>query len=159
MAFSDAMIRAIVKTGGFSDAKAEQYLGDVLIKRRDKIGRAYLTKINPIVDPALDGSGTLSFGNAAVQYRFAEAPASYLATWSAFDNRAGTATRIAEMTSREPRFQAPAGLPVTPGAFVKVALSAQSANHPSWARPIDVYFKRGATGWTLVGLERLPDTP
>ena len=57
MAFSDALIRAVVKTGQFSDPQAEQYLGDVLIKRRDKIGRAYLPKINPIVDPALDACG------------------------------------------------------------------------------------------------------
>jgi hypothetical protein len=27
------------------------YLADVLIKRRDKIGAAYLPKINPIVNP------------------------------------------------------------------------------------------------------------
>ena len=37
----------------------------MLIKRRDKIGRTYLTRLNPIVDPALDASGTLTFGNAA----------------------------------------------------------------------------------------------
>ena len=33
------------------------YLADTLILRRDKIGRAYLTKINPIVDPVLDAIG------------------------------------------------------------------------------------------------------
>jgi len=159
MAFSDELIRAVVKTGQFSDPRAEQYLGDVLIKRRDKIGRAFLTKINPIVDPTLDGAGVLAFGNAAVQYGFAAAPASYTAAWSVFDNKAGTSSRVAETTSREPRLQAPAGLPAAPGSFVKVALSAQSPEHPSWAQPIDVYFKRGATGWTLVGLERLPATP
>ena len=69
MAFSDDLIRAIVKTGEYSDPAAEKYLGDVLIQRRDKIGRAYLAKINPVVDPTLDASGVLSFGNAAVQYR------------------------------------------------------------------------------------------
>ena len=72
MAFSDDLIRAIVKTGQFSDPKAEQYLADVLIKRRDKIGQAYLPKINPIVDPGLDASGTLTFANAAVDARVAE---------------------------------------------------------------------------------------
>ena len=35
--FSDELIRAAVKAGQFSDPKAEKYLGDVLIKRRDKI--------------------------------------------------------------------------------------------------------------------------
>ena len=51
MAFTDEMIRAVVKTGQFSDPAAERHLADVLIKRRDKIGRAYLVPINPIVDP------------------------------------------------------------------------------------------------------------
>ena len=46
MAFTDEMIRAIVKTGQFSDPAAEQHLADVLIKRRDKIGRAYLVPTN-----------------------------------------------------------------------------------------------------------------
>jgi hypothetical protein len=156
MAFSDEMIRAIVKTGQISDPKAEKYLGDVLIKRRDKIGKAYLPKINPIVDPVLDASGTLSFGNAAVQYGFAQPPASYTAAWATFDNATRESSRIAETTGREPRIQAPAGLPTAPGSFVTVALSAQSTGHPSWAQPIHAYFRRVETGWVLVGLERLP---
>ena len=53
MAFTDELIRAAVKTGQYSDPKAEQHIADVLIKRRDKIGRAYLPKINPIVDPRI----------------------------------------------------------------------------------------------------------
>ena len=56
MAFSDDLIRAAVHTGQFSDPAAEQYLGDVLIKRRDTIGRTYLTAINPIVNPRLDAT-------------------------------------------------------------------------------------------------------
>ena len=43
MAFSDELIRAIVKTGQYSDPKAEEHLGTVLIKRRNKIGQAYLS--------------------------------------------------------------------------------------------------------------------
>jgi hypothetical protein len=62
-AFSDELIRAAVHTGQFSDPAAEQYLGDVLIKRRDKIARTYLTAINPIVDPRLDENGRLTFGS------------------------------------------------------------------------------------------------
>ena len=88
MAFSDELIRAAVKTGQLSDPKAEQHIADVLIKRRDKIGRAYLPKINPIVDPVFDGTAA-DFGNAAVQYRVAEAPARYTAVWSRFDNASG----------------------------------------------------------------------
>ena len=53
--------------------------------------------------------------------------------------------------------QAPAQVRATPGAFVKVELSATSAEHSSWAQPVQVYFRGTAGGWTLVGLERLPD--
>ena len=49
MAFTDEQIRAAVKTGGFTDPAAEKLLADVLIKRRDKIGRAYFSRINPLV--------------------------------------------------------------------------------------------------------------
>ena len=56
MAVTDELIRAAVKTGQYRDPAAEQHIADVLIKRRDKIGQAYLPKINPIVDPAFDGT-------------------------------------------------------------------------------------------------------
>ncbi len=77
MAFSDEMIRAAVKTAEFSDPAAERLLGDVLIKRRNTIARVYLSKINPVVRPALDGEGTLTFANAAVDAGVAAAPAQY----------------------------------------------------------------------------------
>jgi hypothetical protein len=157
MAFSDDLIRAIVKTAEFGNAQAETYLADVLIKRRDKIGRAYLTRINPIVDPALDASGVLTFGNAAVQYRVADAPESYKGAWYAFDNATGESTRLAETLSRGQQMQSPAGLPAAPGSFIRVELSATSAKHPSWAQPIQVFFRRQDAGWKLVGLERQAD--
>ena len=158
MSFSDDLIRAIIKTGEFSDAQAEKYLGDVLIKRRDKIGRTYLTKINPIVDPALDASGVLSFGNAAVQHRLAEPPASYRAAWSTFDNATGESRPLGQTTGARAPIQAPSGLPAAPGAYVRVDLSADHPNHPSWKEPVRAYFVRQSTGWKLVGLERMPDS-
>ncbi|BCS35864.1 hypothetical protein TBR22_A50990 [Luteitalea sp. TBR-22] len=157
MAFSDDLIRAVVATGEIGDPAQEKYLADTLILRRDKIGRAYLPKINPIVDPVLGANGELSFGNAAVQYRFAPAPTSYTATWARFDNATGATTPIGQTTSTEPRMQAPAGLPTAPGSFIELELSARHPNHPSWERPVLVHFRRNGAGWTLVGLQRLPE--
>ena len=156
MAFSDDNIRALVKTGQFSEAPAEKYLGDVLIKRRDKIGRAYLTAVNPIVDPTLDGAGVLKFGNAAVQYRFAEPPTSYTADWYSFDNATGESRSIGQTTSTLPEMRAPSGLPSSSGAFVKVSLSAQSSTNKAWTQPIHAYFRRIESGWKLVGFDRMP---
>ncbi len=155
MAFTDDMIRAVVKTGELGDATSEQYLVDTLILRRDKIGRAYLTKINPIVDPVLSAAGELTFGNAAVQYGFAPVPSSYGVTWSRFDNATGTASPIGQTTSRDPRMTAPAGLPTADGAFVELEINAQHPTHPSWERPVKVHFRRTGGAWKLVGFERL----
>ena len=52
MAFSDELIRAVGQDRAVQRPEgARQHLADVLIKRRDKIGRAYLTRLNPVVDP------------------------------------------------------------------------------------------------------------
>jgi hypothetical protein len=156
MAFSDDMIRAIVATGNYHDESAVKLLADVLIQRRDKIGQAYLNAINPVVNPALDGSDTLTFDNAAVAAGVASEPASgYTVSWFRFDNTsAGTTPIGSAATTTTRRVKAPAGLPTAAGAIVKVQISAADPAHMSWARPADVYFRRGATGWTLVGLER-----
>ena len=63
--------------------------------------------------------------------------------------------RIGETAGRD-RLDARSGLPSATGSYIKVALSAVSPSHPAWAQPIDVYFHRLATGWKLVGLERVP---
>ncbi len=157
MAFSDELIRAAVQTGEYSDRTAEEHLVAVLIKRRDAIGRAYLPAINPIVEPRLDASGMLTFDNAAVSAGFAKAPARYLAVWSRFDNVTGNKQRIAETQSTTTSMSAPPDLPGADGSFIAVDISAESADHPTWREPIHVYFKRTSGGWTLVGLERLPE--
>jgi hypothetical protein len=156
MAFSDDLIRAIVKVGQYSDPAAEKYLADVLIQRRDKIGKAYLTMLNPVVDPALDASGTLTFGNAATQHRFADAPRGYTATWYAFDNATGESRPLGDTSGAAPTLQAPAGLPTAPGAYVRVDIGVDHAQHPNWKQPVKTYFVRQASGWKLVGLERMP---
>lgn len=159
MALGDDLVRAAVKAGQLTDPKAEQYLGDVLIGRRDKIGRAFLTAVNPIVDPALAADGTLTFRNAAVQYKFASAPAAYKAVFHQFDNASGVVRRIGEVEGSGEQLRAPAGLPSETGTFVRVDLAATSSEYPSWSMPVHAYFRRAATGWSFVGFDRMPDAP
>jgi hypothetical protein len=156
MAITNEMVRAAVAEGKFNDPRSEEFLVQAIIERRDAIGRRYLPAINPIVDPDLDSSGMLTFGNAAEEARFARAPRMYEAVWSIFDNKTGESSRIAETTSTERRMQAPADLPSTVGTFIEVELSAVSAAHPTWAQPVSIYYRRETTGWKLVGLERMP---
>ena len=145
MAFTDDLIRAAVHTGQYSDPAAERHLAAVLIKRRDAIGRAYLTAINPIVNPRLDATGALTFENAAVAAGFAEAPAAYHAAWSRFDNATGATQPIAETRSATTTMSAPRDLPSAPGSFIEIDISAESAAHPSWQQPVRTYFRRTRT--------------
>jgi hypothetical protein len=157
MAFTDEMIRTVVHEGQFGDPVSEKHLADSLIKRRDKIGQVYLTKVNPAHKFTLTGDGALTFENAAVRAGFATPPASgYKAAWFRFDNATGQAAAIGETAAPTERLPAPSGLPSADGTFVKISVSGVDPSHPSWAQPVDVYFKRGAGGWTLAGLERLP---
>ena len=155
-AFPDAMIYAIARTGEFSDPLAAAALAKVLVERRDKIARAYLPAVNPIVDVALSPDGALTFVNAAVDAKVAPAPASYAIEWARFDNATGGSTPIGQRTLvTAPRATAPAGLPTEPGAYVKAQISAVGGP-PAWATPVSAYLRRTGNTWTLVGLERQP---
>jgi hypothetical protein len=155
MAFSDEMIRAIVKTGRFSDAAAEKHLADMLIARRDKIGKAFLPAVNPLVGFAFDGSGTLTFINAATAAGADPSPGGYSANWAIFDNLSGlTVPYGAPTTAERERIQAPPGLPQAEGMFIRVRVAAVRPTKVSWANPVNVYFRRVSGGWKLVGLER-----
>src|SRR4029078_8920500 len=88
-AFSNDLIRAAVRAGQYSDPRAEKYLGDVLIKRRDKMLSVYLNAVNPIVNPRLDANGRLTFENAALSAGVATGQPTYSATWMLFDNTTG----------------------------------------------------------------------
>jgi hypothetical protein len=158
MAFSDGMIRAIAETGHYHDESAPRLLADILIQRRDRIAHAYLDAVNPVVNLALGLDGGLTFENAAVTAGVAAEPdQGYIVHWAAFDNTTGEATPLGPPTATRGRqAQAPAALPSSPGSFVKVQVAAASAEHPSWAVPVEAFFSRSAKGWTLVGLERLP---
>jgi hypothetical protein len=132
----------------------------VLIERRNKIGKAYLTAINPVINVALAADGAVSFDNAAVAAGVAPAPAGgYTVTWSRFDNATGTPTEVGTATATAAGRVAPTtALPSDNGTYLKVdirAVQPQGAPHPSWGQPTSAFFKRMDGGWKLVGLERM----
>jgi hypothetical protein len=157
-AFSDEMIRAVAATGRYSDPAATAHLADVLIARRDKIVRAYLPAINPVVDFALSAEATLTFRNAAVDAGVGAPPrGGYTVHWFRFDNQAGHLTALgAAVAVTEPRAVAPVALPTSAGEYVLARITCVD-DRTAWQRPVDVYFRRTTTAWELVGLERMPD--
>jgi hypothetical protein len=154
MAFSDAMIEAAVGTASFSDPAAARLLASILIKRRDAIGRTYLPRISPIVDPALGPSG-LVVHNAAVDHGVATAPARYHARWFAFDNATGESRELGVTSSATTTLAPPADALDRAGAYVRVDVGADHEEHRAWATPVETYFRRDPGGWTLVGLTRM----
>ena len=140
-AFSDDMIRALVKTGAYSHPGDERLLADVLIRRRDKIARHYLNAVNPLVDFVLSPDGKLTFRNAAVDAGVGVVPADgYAIDWASFDNNTGAST--------------PVESPAAGGAYLRARVAARGTVPERWAVPIEVYFRRTEGGWRLVGVER-----
>lgn len=158
MALSDDLVRAAVRSGHLSDDRAAQFLADALIARRDRIGRSFLTAVNPVVDVVLGADHTLAFGNAAVQHGFAPEPSSYRVVWHEFDNERGETRTLGDTEGALPH-RAPAPLPEAGGSFVRVDISAVEPPHASWSAPVHAYFRRDRGGWTLVGFDRMPDAP
>jgi hypothetical protein len=156
-AMKSDLLRAAVRAGEFGDRDAEEFLVRALAQRRDAILRAYLTAINPISDPGLEAGGTLTFANAAVDADVARAPEGYRASWSTYDNATGSSEPIADTWSRTTTLRAPAGLPVSDGAFITVALSAIGGDHQSWETPVHAYFRLRNGSWRWVGFERIAE--
>jgi len=149
---TDPMIRAAIRAGKYADPQTEEVLARTLSERRDKIARAWLPAVNPVVDVALAGS-KLSFSNAAVDFGVATPPKSYTVVWSRFDNTTGTATQIGRTTGNPP-VTAPTGLLSRPGDFVQVDITADDATRREWLVPVHAWFRRTDDAWKLVGFER-----
>ena len=158
MAVTDEMIGAAVASASYSDERATSHITETLIARRDRIGRAWLTGVNPIVEPAFDG-GLLTFRNAAVDAGAAAPPSGYQATWFSFDNATGETSRLGETAAADARIESPEAVAKTTAPFLRVDVATAEGAHESWAVPVRMYFKRNGDrdGWRLVGFERLPD--
>ena len=152
--FSDEAIRAIVAKARYSEPGAAEQIGSTIIERRDKVVRAWITAVNPVVDATLGADGTLRFQNAAVQARIAAAaPTGYALRWSRLDNATGAESGVVERTVTEPTDQAPASV-LGDAAFVQVQIRTRHPQFPHWDLPVTLSFRRAGNGWQLVGLER-----
>jgi hypothetical protein len=154
--FTDAAIRAVVEKARYSDPAAADYMTKTLITRRDKVLRTWLNGVNPVVDAALSTAGALTFGNAAVAARVADAPRSYTLQWFRLDNATGAHTNIADpVTITTTRADAPPALTESgTNDYIGVTMTADHPTYASWSKPATFYFRRTASGWEWVGAER-----
>ncbi len=77
MSFSDDDIRAVVETGEYSNKSDAAYVTKILIERRDKTGRYWFKKINPLAnfrfEVATNSKLVISFDDLAARHGFAVA--------------------------------------------------------------------------------------
>ncbi|MFQ5864724.1 MAG: hypothetical protein ACE5IW_05785 [bacterium] len=77
MSFTDEQIRAIVETGEYSNPKDEEYVIKTLIERRDKTGRYWYSKVNPLDNFRINESTNehyhIRFDDLSVKAGFEEA--------------------------------------------------------------------------------------
>jgi hypothetical protein len=101
MAFTEEEIRAIVRTGQYSERRAEDWVVCCLVERRDKIGRAYFSRVLPL-DRFAVRYGRLDFQDLAALHFGTEE--TYSVQWFTFDNGTG----IQEAIEGADTFQIPA---------------------------------------------------
>jgi hypothetical protein len=139
-AFTDEEIRAIVSMGQLSDKKAEDWLVECLVKRRDKVGRAYFAKVLPL-DKFTIENGEIVWEDLGAKLNYLPASDVNL-QWSSFDNATSAKTPIAGSTSKR--------IPAISSGYS--CLTIQDRRKPS--HTIDVFLRHDGAGARIVGLDR-----
>ena len=160
--FSDPMIRAIVNEGRLSDEGSARFLADVIIRRRDKVVRYWITRTNPLdrfevrrVESGLE----VTFDNAAQRVGAARPDATYTIRWSALDNaRRAEEPRTGPSTTKEPRaLVADAAWGPRDGAGDRYAIATIATHHPDfagWKAPVTVTLRDRSGSIDVVGIVR-----
>lgn len=171
MAFRDAHIRALIAAGEFSNPDAADYLFQTLKIRRDKIGRHWFSKVNPLDKFALsEGDDTLAitFVDLALAYNLADNAATTYRYRVLMDHNRNTEYRILS----EPRIALPKSVVENTGVETVSVNSEQSdaslleiqiqtSRDGSWTKRISLwvmYVPRASGGqvgrFKLVGIQR-----
>lgn len=138
-AFSDEDIRAIVSTGQLSDKKAEAWLAECLIKRRDKVGQVYFPKVLPL-DKFAIGNGEIVWEDLGVAHFIP--PAEVSLQWSSYNNASGARTTMAGQVSKR--------IPAISSGYS--CLTLQDRKKPS--HTIDIFLSHDAGAPRIVGVDR-----
>jgi hypothetical protein len=160
--FTDEMIRAIVETGELSNPLAARVLGDIIIKRRDKVVAYWLTRTNPVDRFRIDAGAAaprLVFDNAAVRQQLIDPVAIYNVRWYSLDNLTGAEAPVgAEMSSAIPAATVPADAwgPADPNGARYAVARIETVHHrfAHWQMPVVVTIRDRHGVRDVVGVER-----
>ena len=161
--FTDDMIRAIVETGELSDPEAARTLGDIIIKRRDKVVAYWMTQTNPLdrfsVRSTPAQGTTLTFDNAALRLRLADQMATYHVTWTSLDNMTGWESPMgttwnSASTSASVPYDAWGPKDPSGARYAVARIETSHPRFPNWRRPVVVTLRDRSGVKDVVGIER-----
>jgi hypothetical protein len=144
MAFTDDDIRALVSTGQYTDPATAQWVADTLMKRRDKIARAFYAKLLPLDRFSISGD-RLQFTDLAAEHGFIPAR-NHQIQWARFDNQRNHAEVLRGRTGA----QLPPEILKAPERSYWAAIITNDAP----GQRVTVYIRRQAGGWRIVGIDR-----
>jgi hypothetical protein len=144
MTFTDEEIRANVKNGRYSDARAEDWVVKCLIERRNKVGRTYFAQVLPLDDFGVR-SGKLEFTDLSAKYGFSAAQ-SYSVAWSGFDNATGQKRALAGRASFD--------LPEEVARAGNETYYAAEIRGSDAKKTLTVYLRKRSEGVEVVGIDR-----
>jgi hypothetical protein len=139
MAFTDEQIRAIVKTGQYTDPRAESWVAECLIKRRDKVGRAFLNVVLPL-DSFEVADKKLKFVDLSAKHSLGD-NGPFAVTWAEFDNARGEVKDLPGASGET--------IPGTKTGYLRATVTGKDGK-----RTVHVFLREAAGAYEVVGVER-----
>ncbi len=143
MAFTDEDIRALVRAGGYTDPRAEEWIVRCLTERRDKIGRAYFSKVASLAEFRIV-DGELKFTDFGERYGFS-AKRGWRIVWAEFNNFARKKTPL----PGEEGFRLPEAARSAEDGEYFVATIARG----QYGQDVEVYIYKESGAFRVVGAE------
>ena len=138
-------IRAIVKTGELTDPRASEWLVECLIKRRDKIVEAWLSKFLP-VDKFTVSNGEITFEDLAANHTTGT-KRMYGVHWSSYDGQG----QLKALPNNTVGRMVP---DVDDTEYLAARIESVGEADGSSLSPVTVYLRRTGTTFRVVGIDR-----
>lgn len=145
-AFTDEQIEAAVSTGQFSDPDAATYMVRFLSERRDRIGKYWFARLNPLDGFSCSETSTLDFVDLAVERGYAAGGQSRYR----FEVRGEGGALLEKGELPDTRLRLDEGWKERGFA----AVSLRPVREGLKAKPVWVYLEPTESSWDVVGLRR-----
>ena len=144
LAFTDEDLKAVVKAAQYTDPRAEEWVAQTLIERRNKVVRYYLEGVLPLENFRIE-NGALRFDDLAEQLGL-RSPQKYSIQWSVFRNLQKDQLTLQEANSSQVPARAEAD---EAGSYYAARISTAVPG-----KTLTVFLRKGETGFKAVGIER-----